>query len=128
LELLLEFLFELLLQLVTEVLLEAGVRAWAESFGSSRESRPILAFLGYAAVGATLGGLSLLMFPSLFIRSFTWQRINLVTTPVIAGLAMSALGWLRRQQGRELVRLDRFSYGFVFAFAMALVRYVWAAR
>jgi hypothetical protein len=41
---------------------------------------------------------------------------------------MAALGWLRLRQGRDLVRLDRFSYGFVFALSMAFVRYVWAAR
>jgi hypothetical protein len=68
------------------------------------------------------------MFPMLFIRSVAWQKVNLVATPVLAGLAMSALGALRRRQGKVVLRIDRFSYGFVFAFAMALVRFLGASR
>jgi hypothetical protein len=124
-ELLLEVFFELLLQLVAEFLIEAGFQAWS---GPSRESRPILAFLGHAVLGAVLGWITLLVFPTLFIQSPMWQKVNLAVTPVLAGLTMSALGWVRRKQGKTLVRLDRFSYGFVFAFAMALVRYLGAAQ
>jgi hypothetical protein len=40
---------------------------------------------------------------------------------------MMLLGWFRLKKGQELVRLDRFGYAFVFAFAMALVRFIWAA-
>jgi hypothetical protein len=127
-EFVVELLFEFLLQLVAEVLLETGIQAWIDKAGTSREPSPVLAFLGYAFLGAALGWLSLALFPMLFIRSIAWQKVNLVATPVLAGLAMSGLGWLRRRQGKVVLRIDRFSYGFVFAFAMALVRFLGASR
>jgi len=40
----------------------------------------------------------------------------------LAGFAMSAIGWIRRRQGKLLIRLETFSAGFIFAFAMALIR------
>jgi hypothetical protein len=127
-EFLVELFFEFLLQLVAEVLLEAGIQVWVDRAGTYREPRPVLAFLGYATLGVALGWLSLVMFPMLFIRSVAWQKVNLVATPVLAGLAMSALGALRRRQGKVVLRIDRFSYGFVFALAMALVRFLGASR
>jgi hypothetical protein len=33
---------------------------------------------------------------------------------------------LRTRLGKPLIAIDRFSYGFVFAFAMAAVRFFWA--
>lgn len=35
------------------------------------------------------------------------------------------LGRMRRRQGKELIRLDSFMYGFVFALAMTLIRFFW---
>jgi hypothetical protein len=85
---------------------------------------PILAAAGYFIVGAIAGAISLLIFPSLFISS-TWMRtLNLVLTPLAAGLAMSGIGALRRKKEQDLIRLDTFSYAFCFAFSMALVRYL----
>ena len=42
------------------------------------------------------------------------------------GALMAALGAWRRRRGEALVRLDRFAYGLVFAFAMSAVRFVFA--
>ena len=39
---------------------------------------------------------------------------------------MVLVGRVRQKKGQNLVRLDRFGYAFVFAFAMALVRFIWA--
>jgi len=37
---------------------------------------------------------------------------NLIITPIAAGGAMGALGAWRRRRNEELIRLDRFAYGF----------------
>jgi hypothetical protein len=72
-----------------------------------------------------LGGLSLLVFPQSFVRSERFHGINLMITPVLCGLLMTAIGRWRARQGDPLLRIDSFVYGFLFAFAMALVRFVY---
>lgn len=70
------------------------------------------------------GGLSLWVFPALFIQEPWLRVINLLVAPCVAGFVMSALGNYRRRKGQELLRLDTFVYGAVFAFGMALVRFM----
>ena len=79
--------------------------------------------LGYGLLGALAGGLSLWLFPGLFIASPTAQLANLLISPALAGLAMASVGAWRAKRGQTLLRMDRYAYGFLFAFAMALVRY-----
>lgn len=43
------------------------------------------------------------------------------------GLLMSAMGTWRRRRGEELLRIDRFAYGYVFALALAIVRFQFAS-
>jgi hypothetical protein len=64
------------------------------------------------------------VFPTSFIRDPRLRVINVALTPIVAGAAMALLGTWRRRREQPLVRLDRFTYGFVFAFAMALVRLI----
>lgn len=120
------WLAEIVLQFFFEALAEVGLRSLREPFRPTREVSPWLAGLGYLIYGAVVGGISLWFFPAPFLQS-TWARIvNLGITPLAAGAAMALMGAWRRKRGQDLVRLDRFSYGVLFALAMALVRYVWA--
>jgi hypothetical protein len=122
---LLQIVGELLLQIIFEALAELGVRSVFEPFRRQRSPNPWLAALGYVILGAAAGGISLWLFPGLLITS-RWLRVaNLLLTPLAAGMLMGALGAWRRRRDQELIRLDRFSYGFLFAFAMALVRFLW---
>lgn len=120
-EILFEFLGEILLQLVLEILGEVGLRSLAAPF--RREPQPLFAAIGYALFGAGAGGISLWLFPTLFIPSAAGRIAGLVLTPVVSGLVMAALGAWRRNRGQQLVRLDRFAYGYLFALALALVRW-----
>lgn len=124
-----EFIFELvlefLIQLVGEVLFELGLRSMAEPF--RRRPNPWLAAFGYAIFGAILGGLSLWLFPHHMVANFTWRYFNLVFTPVAVGLCMSWLGSWRSRRGQQVLRIDRFSFGFLFAICFALVRFFWAS-
>ena len=125
-EILFEFLFEFfgefILQTVGEILFEVGFYSILETRKNRKERSSAAATTGYMIVGATLGGLSLLVFPESLIPAHL-RILNLIFTPILAGIAMAILGWLRQKRGQELIRLDKFMYGFIFAFSMALVRY-----
>ena len=118
-----QVIFEFILQVFGEVLVEIGLRSLVEPFRerADRNSKGVL--VGYTLLGFLVGGLSILIFPRSFVRSQTMHGISLLVTPLLAGVAMSGLGWLRERQGKKLLRIDTFSYGFIFAFAMALVRF-----
>ncbi|MBL8300068.1 MAG: hypothetical protein JNN30_17140 [Rhodanobacteraceae bacterium] len=125
LEFLFEIIGELLLQVVVETLAELGLRSLAEPL--RRPPNPWLAALGYAVLGAGLGGLSLLLLPDHLAPSDTARIANLVFTPVIVGWCMVALGAWRAKRGESVLRIDRFSYGYLFALSLALVRF-WFAQ
>jgi VIT1/CCC1 family predicted Fe2+/Mn2+ transporter len=123
-EVIIEIVGELLIQVVGEVLIEAGFQAVGEPL--RRRPKPLLAALGYLIFGAALGSLSLLIFPTHLTPAGIWRVANLVVAPLIAGLSMAALGAWRARRGDLVFRIDRFSYGYLFALAMALVRYFFA--
>ena len=119
-EILFQFLGELLLQIVAEVPFEVGLRSLAAAF--KKKPNPYLASIGHLLFGAAAGGLSLWAFPSLFIGSHAGRIANAIVTPIIAGTSMMAIGAWRRRRDQELILLDRFAYGYLFALAMTLVR------
>lgn len=123
---LLQLLAELLVQLFFEFLAELGVRSVREPVRRPRPADPLLAAIGYTIFGATAGGLSLWLFPETFIDSESLKILNVVVTPLVAGALMALLGAWRRRKDQELIRLDRFSYGYLFALAMTVVRFMWA--
>lgn len=125
--------FAFLMELFGEALLQALFSLLAEWIGftitAPMKDRPPphawVAVLGYAALGAAAGGLSLLVFPNLTIHKLWLQRLNLIASPVFSGSMMVLLGRWRRRRDQHTTRLDTFLYGFIFALAMALVRYRW---
>lgn len=124
LEILFELLAELVFQVVGEVLVELGLHSVAEPF--RKKPSVWLAVLGYVLLGALLGALSLWAFPSHLMRE-GWPRLaNLVVTPLLAGLAMVLLGRWRARRGDPVLRIDRFAYGYLFALAVAIVRFNFA--
>jgi hypothetical protein len=127
-----EFLFEALFQLLGEFVMQLFVELLVESGAHKKDRRtkgpmnPVSATFGLILFGAAAGGLSLLIFPHSPIANPDLRLANLFVTPVLLGAAMMLVGKVREKKGQDLVRLDRFGYAFVFAFAMALVRFVWA--
>lgn len=116
---------ELILQIILEAIVEIGLHSVREPFRRPKPLHPALAAIGYAILGAMAGAISLWIFPRLLINT-DWLRVaNLMITPIAAGGVMAAVGAWRRKRDRELIRLDRFTYGFLFALAMAGVRFVW---
>lgn len=123
-EFLVELLLELVIQLFGELFVELGLRSVTAPF--RKESSPWLAAAGYACFGAVLGGVSLLVFPHHMVANVQWRLVNLGVTPMAAGACMSLLGAWRANRGQDLIRIDRFSYGYLFALCFGLVRFFWA--
>ena len=127
-ELLAQLLLEVLVEFFPELLLELVWRSLREALEPRAERDPVLAFFGYALLGAGAGGLSLLPFPHAFVHGSRWHGTSLIVSPVLAGVGMSIVGWIRRRRGETLIRLDTFPYGFSFAFGVALVRFLCTTR
>ena len=125
LTLLVEVVGEFLLQLLIEALIEAGFHSLGEPF--RRTPNPWLAALGFTLFGAALGGLSLFFFPAHLTPAGLPRLLNLLLTPVAVGLCMAWLGRQRERNGQTRLRIDRFWFGALFAFALGLVRYQFAA-
>jgi hypothetical protein len=123
-ELLFSIFGEFLLQIVVEALVELGLHTFAEPL--RRKRSPWLAATGYAVFGAAFGGLSLLVLPSHLVVNHLGQVANLLLAPVAAGLAMAILGAWRARRGQDALRIDSFSYGYLFALTFALVRFHFA--
>jgi len=85
-----------------------------------------LSLLGYSVLGGLAGVLSVLVFPNHFMHA-EWLRIaNVIVTPVLGGMVMAAIGVWRTRRDQEIIGLERFSCGYVFALAMAGVRFIFA--
>jgi hypothetical protein len=87
-----------------------------------RRSNPILATVVFALVGVAFGFLSAWMFPHPLVHPSKVHGISLLISPIVAGPLMAQIGRTLRSWGRQSVRIESFGYGFVFAFAMAVVR------
>lgn len=124
LELLFQVIGEFLLQVFVEALAELGFHSLAEPF--RRPPNPWLAALGYTIFGAALGGLSLLVLPAHLTPSGAARIANLVLTPIAVGACMAAFGSWRAKRGEQRLRIDKFSYGYLFALSLALVRFYFA--
>ena len=124
LELLFEIIGEIILQVILEVLAEVGLRSLSEAF--RRPPNPWLAAFGYVLFGAASGGLSLVVFPFHFVVHPSGRLANLFVTPLFVGFVMSVIGAWRLRRREELLRIDRFAYGSLFAFSLAYVRFIFA--
>lgn len=107
-----------------ELLVELGLHSVAEPF--RRRPNVWVSLLGYLLLGALVGALSLWLFPSQLTRDGWPRLLNLVVTPVIAGLAMMLVGRWRARRGDPVLRIDRFAYGYLFALTVALIRFNFA--
>jgi hypothetical protein len=121
-ELLFEILGETVLQFIFEALAEVGLHVLRKP-SERAPVQPWLAAVGYILLGAACGGLSLWLFPDYFVKSQMGRAASFVVTPVLAGAGMALIGAWRRRRGEQVIRLDRFAYGYAFALAMAAVRF-----
>ena len=124
LQIIFELFLEFIVQIIPEVLIELGFQKSSGTLWARKTVNAATAVLIYFGLGVITGWLSMLIFSHSFIRSSKLHGISLLITPLLAGLTMSGIGWLRRRQGRPVMQLDTFAYAFVFAFGMALIRFL----
>ena len=124
LQIIVEFFLEFIVQMIGEVFFEVAFHRLAGAPWARKARSATLAVIVYFGLGVITGWFSILIFPHSFIRSSRLHGISLIVTPLLAGLTMSGIGWFRERQGKPVIRLDTFAYGFIFAFGMALVRFL----
>jgi hypothetical protein len=120
-----EFAFELIVQ----ILFELAVELVGSLLTSKRERPWTLRAVYLVLLGATAGLISAALFPHRMISGrHVVHGLSLVLAPIGAGIAMQAIGNRLRTLGRTPTVLTTFAGGAIFAFAMALVRWLIVAR
>lgn len=127
LEIFLQVFGEFLIQLFAEALFDLGFASVGEALKRPLAGRPFLAGFGYVILGAVAGALSVWVVPHSLISSPALRAANVFLTPLMVGLCMVGIGQWRVRRGRDKSLLNRFSHGFIFAFAFAVVRYHWTS-
>jgi hypothetical protein len=75
-------------------------------------------------LGVLVGFLSVVAYPHPFVHPSRLHGVSIIASPLITGFVMSQLGRLLRNYGRKVMPIESFVYGFMFAFAMTLVRFL----
>jgi hypothetical protein len=128
LEFLFQFVLEVLGQIFFELAAELGWHSLKDSMRREREASPVLAAIGHFLMGVIAGGLSLLLFSTRLTERGPIPGVSLLASPLATGLAMHWIGEFWRDAGRERRALFTFRGGAVFAFGMALVRFLYFER
>ena|SRR5579862_1263695 len=116
---------DLLTYLFAEGLFELGNRSLFH-FISKRPAHPVILTGGYILWGIIAGGISLWLMPKAFITHTVIKFLNLIISPIIIGIIMMYVGKSLEKKGKKLTSLDHFGYAFIFAFSMALMRFIFA--
>jgi hypothetical protein len=114
---------ELVANLLFQFLLELGLRSLVEPFRKNDQRHPVIALLGCILLGTGAGFLTTAIFPNQFVHTKHLQGYSLLFVPLLCGASMSGLRRIRERQGKQVVFMDSFVYGYTFAFFMTLVRY-----
>jgi hypothetical protein len=124
-EVLFEIFGELILQVLFEALAEVGVHLTRRQSADAPRSGWRL-MIGYTVLGLLAGALSLLVFSHSLAHTRNGRLATLLLVPLLAALSTVLLGKLRVRKGQALAGIDRFMYAYLFAMAMACVRFAWA--
>lgn len=123
---LLEVFAEALLQIVLEALTEVGIHIARGKVEHAESRSKWRLMLGYPILGAMVGAASLLVFSESMAHGHNGRLATLLLSPLLAAASTVALGKWRARRGQEPVNIDRMAYAYLFALALAAVRYVWA--
>lgn len=118
-ELLIEFLLELTVGLLFSFL-------WRKLRTARWKTRRmslwlILPLLG--GLGAVVGWISILTFPSPIFHPREFHGLSLILSPLMTGMVMALFGSDLKRRKEMPAALESFSGGFTFALGMALVRF-----
>jgi hypothetical protein len=79
-------------------------------------------------MGGLAGALTSLLWPTLILRPSPIPGISLLVSPLVSGLLMDRYGEWRERDGVQRSHLATFWGGALFAFSMALVRFLWIGK
>ena len=113
-----QFIFELIFQFLFELLADTVWRRLPEPV------RAAVKLVAAAAFAALLGFLSTLVLPEPFITSRAWAIVHLVVGPVLVAWAMARIGRAMEKREKHRTSLERFGYGWLFAFSFTLTRFL----
>jgi hypothetical protein len=123
---LLQLVLEVVGQIVFEIAAGLGWESLREPLRPEQETRDTSAFLrpiGCFLWGLVGGVLSILLLNSRLAPRLTFPGISLVLSPICTGVAMHGIGeWWGDRRRRPA--LFSFWNGAIFAFGMALVRFI----
>lgn len=117
-------LLELILEVIAETAFALGREGLAQTMRKGHTAHPVLAGFSYALIGALAGGLSLLILPQRLLPVGGLKGASLGLAPLVTGLLMKTYGDFRRQRGHTTTGIATFWGGAIFAFAMAVVRFL----
>ena len=123
-ELILEVFGDIIFQVVFEVLTEFGFESLSNLFQPRKKAHPLLAACGLLLLGGALGLGFALLLPHRLIPKSRLPGLSLVLAPLGVGLVMQGFGMWRRKRGGTPTCLATFWGGAIFAFSMALVRWL----
>ncbi len=127
-ELILSLFGDILLQGATEALMEFGFESLSSLCRSQRATNPLLAGCGLALVGGALGLVFALLAPHRLLPAAHFPGLSLLVAPVGVGWLMHTFGRWRRKRGGNPTSLATFWGGAIFAFSLALVRWLMVGR
>lgn len=108
-----------------------GLSYWPFDFGYERASDRLprwLILLCYFLLGCGVGGISIVLMPHIWLPSSNLRVANLIVAPIIAG-SIGVFSARHFYKGRSDVNpQDHFLPGFLFAFAVAAIRFVYIKR
>lgn len=126
-ELLLELIGQFILYGTAEVVTAKVAKNISKTRGPEKSQvSPISAAVIYAVVGYFGGLSSLLIFPNHLITNPNIRSTSILILPVLLGLLMSQIGRLLKKRCKDVVRLESFPYGFLFAFTFGFARVLFA--
>lgn len=116
--------FQVLGDLLFEGAATLGWESLKDSVRLEREATPVLAGLGHLLLGLAAGVVSLMVFDRRLTPASAIPGLSLIAAPLTTGAAMHGLGGVWPLGGRDRLALFTFRAGALFAFAMAVVRFV----
>ena len=120
--------WEIFLQGVGEALLEGGFHAAGQSFKRRSRAHPVVAGVGVILMGAVAGVIASLVWPARILHPGPVRGLSLIVSPLVNGIVMERYGQWREDRGGSRSYIATFWGGALFAFSMALVRFLWVGN
>ena len=124
-EFLVPLILEIVEQLVFEVVLGMGFEAMTGAMFPALEARPWFGGVGYFLMGLLSGVVSVIVVRGRLIGPSIVPGLSLIVAPIVTGALMGSIGDVWRRRGGAPPVLFTFRAGAIFAFGMALVRFLY---